>query len=151
MFSKKFVRIIIKWSKNNQDRNKVQVLTLPRIKGSNLCPHQALSAILRLYSTGPNDPLFQIKSPSGWQVLIESRVRNFLAKMNVKMGYPSKHFTFHTFRRSGASLAYNSHVPIQHIKSHGSWSSECVWRYIQQDQAIGENMAISLARVVKDA
>ena len=40
IFSKKFVIIMIKWSKTNQDRNKVQVFTLPRIKGSNLCPHR---------------------------------------------------------------------------------------------------------------
>ena len=116
MFSKKFVRIIVKWLKTNKDRNKVHILTLPRIKGSNLSPRQALLAILRLYLPGPNDPLFQIKSPSGWQVLIDSRVRKFLSKMNVKMGYPSKHFTFHIFQRSGASLPYNSHVPIQHIR-----------------------------------
>ena len=92
--------------------------------------------------------LFQIKTHSGWQVLIDSRIRKFLARMNTKLGYSSHYFTFHTFRRSGANLAFNSRVPIQQIKSHGTWTSECVWGYIQQDQAFGENIASSLANVV---
>ena len=45
MFSKKFVKIIVKWSKTNQNRNKVHILTLPTFKGSVLCPHEALKAI----------------------------------------------------------------------------------------------------------
>ena len=71
IFSKRFVKIILKWSKTNQDRNRVQVLTLPRIKGSDLCPYKALKAITALYAPSGNDPLFQIASPSGWQVLID--------------------------------------------------------------------------------
>ena len=39
-----FVKIILKWSKTNQNRNTAHVLSLPKIKGSNLCPHKALSA-----------------------------------------------------------------------------------------------------------
>ena len=148
IFSKRFVKIILKWSKTNQDRNRVQVLTLPKIKGSDLCPYRALRAIIALYAPTGNDPLFQINTLCGWQVLVDSRIRKFLKKMNVSLGFSPHHFTFHTFRRSGATLAFNSHVPNQQIKSHGAWTSECVWRYIQQDQAQGENIASALATVV---
>ena len=147
-FSKRVVKIILKWSKANQNRNKVQLLTLPRIKGSELCPYKALRTIIALYTPTGNNPLFQIKTQSGWQLLIDSTIRKFLAKMNTKLDYSSHYFTFHIFRRSGATLAFNSHVPIQQIKSHGAWTSECVWRYIQQDQALGENIASTLAIVV---
>ena len=148
IFSKRFVKIILKWSKTNHDRNKVQVLTLPRIKGSDLCPYKAFRTISAMYAPSSNDPLFQISTSSGWQVLIDSRIRTFLTQMNTKLGYPPHHFTFHTFRRSEAPLAFNSHVPIQQIKSHGAWTSECVWRYIQQDQVLGENIPSTLATVI---
>ena len=43
---------------------------------------------------------------------------------NIKLGYPSNHFTFHNFRRSVATLAYNSHMLIQSIKRHDSWEGQ---------------------------
>ena len=148
IFAKRFVKIILKWSKTNQNRNNAHVLSLPKIKGSTLCPHKALSTIIALYAPQQHQPLFQIKTPSGWQPLIDSRIRKCLSKINQKMGYQPNFFTFHTFRCSGATLAYNSHVPLQQIKTHGSWASDCVWRYIQQDQSMGETIASSLARAV---
>ena len=50
----------------------------------------------------------------------------------IKIGLPKGHFTFHSFWRSEATLAYNVHVPIQSIKRHGSWTSDCVWTFIQE-------------------
>ena len=150
-FSKKFVKILLKWSKTIQSRDKCHVLSLPRLKASVLCPHRALTALFAMYSPSEDDPLFQILTTKGWQLLIDSRVRKTLSKFNEKLGYPSNYFTFHTFRRSGATLAYNSGIPIQKIKHHGSWTSECVWRYIQQDQTMGEQVASAFANVLVDA
>ena len=38
--------------------------------------------------------------------------------------------TFHLFCRSGTTWAFQHGVPIQDIMSHGTWSSDCVWRYV---------------------
>ena len=104
-----------------------------------------------MYAPSENEPLFQVMTPGGWRLLIDSRVRKTLAKLNSKLGYYPGYFTFHTFRRSGATLAYNSDIPVQKIKHHGSWTSECVWRYIQQDQTMGEHVASTFAMVLADA
>ena len=104
-----------------------------------------------MYAPSGDEPLFQILTTKGWQLFIDSRVRKTLSKFNVKLGYPSNYFTFHTFRHSGATLAYNSDIPIQKIKHHGSWTSEGVWRYIQQDQTMGEQVASAFANVLIDA
>ena len=96
-FSKKFMYLSIKWSKTNQFRDKVQVITLPRLKNSILCPVNALKHAMVLYNPAPNDPLFQIFSAGRWSVLIDSRIRKVLAKLNVKLGLPSNKYTFHTF------------------------------------------------------
>ena len=104
-----------------------------------------------MYAPVDNEPLFQIMTPQGWRLLIDSRVRKTLAKLNTKLGYSPGYFTFHTFRHSGATMAYNSDIPIQKIKHHGSWTSECVWRYIHQDQTIGEHVASPFAVVLADA
>ena len=106
---------------------------------------------MAMYSPSENQPLFQIYGAGNWRVIIDSRIRKVLSKLNVKLGFDPHHFSFHTFRHSGASLAYNSHIPIQKIKHHGSWTSDCVWKYIQADQNFSQDIASSFAKVVKDA
>ena len=139
--------LCIKWSKTLQTRDRVHILTLPRLK-SILCPVRALKKAISVYKPTGNQPLFQIHSRRGWQVVLDSRIRKVLTKLNIKIGYSPHHFTFHTFRRSGATLAYNSHMPIQKIKYHGSWTSDCVWRYIQQDSAYSQDIAMSFAKLI---
>ena len=47
-------------------------------------------------------------------------------------------------RRLGATFAYNAHIPIQEINRHGTWSSDCVWQYIQSYHSSGEKLAYAL-------
>ena len=146
--TKKSMRLTIKWSKTMQNRDRTHTITLPKLHPSPLCPISALLRALSHYSPSPNDPLFQVRTPHGYQTITESRLRKVLAKLLAKMGLPKGHFTFHTFRRSGATLAYNAHVPIQSIKSHGSWTSDCVWTYIQQDDSLSSDIASSFANLI---
>ena len=50
-------------------------------------------------------------------------------------------FGFHTFRRSGATLAYNANIDMEHIKRHGTWSSEAVQAYIMDDSSNATQVA----------
>ena len=61
---------------------------------------------------------------------------------------PQADMSLHTFRRSGATLAFNSNVAIQSIQSHGTWTSECVWRYIVQDHNASQEVANSVKRLL---
>ena len=121
---KKLMSLSIKWSKTNQFMAKVQVITLPRLKYSILCPVKALKAAMAMYNPSPNDPLFQIFSAGRWTVLIDSCIRKILSRLNVNLGFHSNKCIFHTFRLSGATLAYRSNVSLQSIKKHGSWASD---------------------------
>ena len=146
--SSHFMQIKVKWSKTLQTRDKFHVVTLPRLPGSVLCPVKALKKVLKLYHPDPDSPLFQMKTIHGWVVITDSKIRKVLSRLIIKLGLPPGHFTFHTFRRSGATLAFNSHVPIQKIKHHGSWTSDCVWRYIQQDPQYSQDIASVFANVI---
>ena len=89
---------------------------------------------------------------SGFKMVTESRVRKTLSALNVKMGFASSYFTFRKFRHSGATCAYNSHAPpyiyIQSIKTHHSWASDCVWKYIQEDQSHSADIAESFVQTI---
>ena len=95
--------------------------------------------------------LFQIPGSSDLNPVTDSRVRKTLKCININLGLSPAYFTFHDFRRSGTTFAYNSHVPIQDIKRHGTWSSDCVWRYIQSDHTSGEALANTLALSIDNA
>ena len=64
-------------------------------------------------------------------MLTTFRVRNVLAKAIRGMGMDPKDYGFHCFRRSGANLAFEMKVPLEHIKMHGHWKSEAVWSYLK--------------------
>ena len=63
-----------------------------------------------------------------------------LASINVDLKLPSNFYTFHAFRRSGASLAYEIDIPVKNIKEHGTWASDCVWRYIRPQADAGSQV-----------
>ena len=149
IFGQQFLKVILKWSKTIQARDRVHLLTLPKVKGSNLCPYKACKEALRLYQPASNQPLFQFYTNGRWLVLTDIRIRKFLAKVNLKLGLPMNYYTFHAFRRSGATLAYNSKVPIPQIKDHGSWSFDCVWTYITKDHTNGEHIASIFAHLLR--
>ena len=130
-----------------QTRDAVHILILPRLVDKTLCPWSALISLQSLYAFDNHSPLFQWQGLAGWGPLIDSKVRKTLKRINMALGCPS-HFTFYSFRRSVATLAFNSHVPIQSIKRHGTWTSDCVYRYIQADQSSGEQLACALVNAI---
>ena len=142
-FTKNLVKILIKWSKTLQDRDKVQVISMPKVANRAICPYRVLKALAMLYPMTDSEYVFQIKMPSGWHPLTDTMVRKVLKSINMTLGLNPHFFPYHCFRRSGATFGHNAHVPIQQIKRHGTWSSECVWRYIQSDHLSGEELAYS--------
>ena len=134
-FDSDTLKALLKWSKTIQSRDKA------------ICPVRALSKMLKMYSARANDPLFQFRYKLGWKVPIDSKVRKTLSLLNVKMGYSPHYFTFHSFRRSGASLAFSSHVPLQQIKMQGTWSSDCVWQYIHSNPDSASQVASTFAKL----
>ena len=141
IFGKKKVLLLLKWSKTLQNRDQVHTVVLPKLKDPNICPFRALRDIYQLYNPAHNEPLFQFPTTKGWVHLTDSRVRKHLATMNLTMSLPKNFYTFHAFRRSGASLAYQSNASIQQIKDHGTWTSDCIWRYIAMSKDAGQQVA----------
>ena len=138
-FRSKEVQLLLKWSKTIQYRDEYRIISLPKLGASTICPYRALRNITDLYNPGSQAPLFQICTAAGWQVLTDSRIRKVLANINQHMQLPSNFYTFHAFRRSGASLAYDNYV--KEIKEHGTWASDCVWRYIRPQATAGQEVS----------
>ena len=59
----------------------------------------------------------------------DTKVRRHFHLILSRLGLAASGFTFHSFRRSGATFAFNNNVALQNIQRHGTWTSDCVWRY----------------------
>ena len=133
--------ILVKWSKTMQNNDQVKLITVPRIPKSNLCPVSALLNVLSLVPEGANLPLFQIKVAREWVPLTDSRVRRHFDNVLGRLQLRNTGYTPHAFRRSGATFAFNNNVDLQNIQRHGTWTSDCVWRYITDSADAGEQVA----------
>ena len=134
--------LLVKWSKTMQTRDSVKIIKIPQLGAAPICPVQVLKKLLLLTPGGPNDPLFQVKDDRNrWVPLTDTKVRRHLQAILARLNLSQSQISLHTFRRSGATLAFNANVSLQNIKSHGTWTSDCVWRYIVQDHDASHQVA----------
>ncbi len=125
------LQVLLKWSKTMQTGKSYKAVPMAAISNSNLCPVAAFNALSHHHPVSPNSPMFAFFGHSGLETITQQQVRSHLRSIMLLMGLNPISHTFHTFRRSGASLAFQLRVPIQDIQSHGTWLSDAVWTYIQ--------------------
>ena len=135
--------LLIKWSKTIQAKNAVKILKIPDLGANPICPVQAIRNAMAITPGPSNSPLFQYKSNSQWQPLTDTQVRRHFALILKKLNLHNSNITFHAFRHSGATYAFNSNIELQHIQSHGTWTSECVWKYITTDHNATDQVALT--------
>ena len=124
------IQLLVKWSNTLQDRNTVKILKIPSL-GTNPTPGSS------------NSPLFQYKKSLAWYPMTDTQVRTHFKGVLKKLNLPDSNLTFYAFQRSGATYAFNSNVDIQEIQSHGTWMSECVWKYITLDHDASHQVALT--------
>ena len=141
--------VMLKWSKTLQMNNSVRILKIPTLYPSPLCPVTALKYMLKHTPSSTNAPLFQISNHGKWVPLTDSRLRKNFTLILTKLSLQNSKITFHSLRRSGATLAFNSKVPIQDIQSHGTWTSDCVWSYITQNHQASDRVALTFQSLLR--
>ena len=122
--------IILKWYKTLQNHKSHHIIQIPVIDNPYLCPVKALHKLLNSRPLPPDAPLFATIYHPHSQIL-DTPVREALKSILKHRAMPTTGFSFHTFRRSGATFAFNHNVQLQHIMAHGSWRSSAVWEYLQ--------------------
>ena len=143
-FSRKYVTILIKWSKTLQNSDQVRLVKLP-VLNNHLCPSTALKKCIQLVPGDKDAPLLQFCTNPVWTPLTDNKVRKHLKNLLNLLNLPPSYMTFHSLRHSGASSAFNLNVPLQHIQRHGTWTSDCVWRYVTDSADAGSQVANSFA------
>ena len=140
---------MLKWSKTLQMSNSPRIIKIPSLSPSPLCPVAALKFKLKNTPASSNAPLFQILNHGNWVPLTDSRLRKNFTLLLKKLNLKNSKITFHSLRRSGATLAFNSKVPIQDIQSHGTWTLDCVWSYITQNHEAPDRVALTFQSLLQ--
>ncbi len=125
------LQVLLKWSKTMQTGKSYKTVPMAVISNYNLCPVAAFKSLLKHHPVSPNSPMFAFIGQSGLETITQHQVCSHLHSIMLLMGLNPISHTFHTFRHSGASLAFQLQVYIQDIQSHGTWLSDAVWTYIQ--------------------
>ena len=100
--------VVIKWSKTLQATNQGSYIVLPKFINPSLCPWQHFQKLVQAYPVHNNHPcLGKIVF-----ILVQYMLRQHLRNIVVQLGLDPTIYTFHTFRRSGATLAHNLDIPL---------------------------------------
>ena len=130
IFGHQVCTVIVKWSKTLQDRKEITTVTLDVLGSSTLCPVSALKFMFVHIPASKNSPLFLVYRQGLLVPLADSAARKHLKSLSTMLNI-SPHLTFHTFRRSATTWAFQNGISLQEIMKHGTWSSDAVWRYIK--------------------
>lgn len=125
-------------------------IPLPVIPGSKLCPVTALETHLELNQVPASAPLFSVRdsSSASCQPITYSQFSRFLARSIQAIGADPSAFSPHSFRRGGATFAFDCGLPAEFIKLQGDWHSDAYLVYLEmtdnQKRAAVDAMAQNL-------
>ena len=127
------VLLSIKWTKTRQSTALRAPIPLPALGSSDICPlvtWRLYAERLRDVPLTPASPLLLTTSPPLGKPITIPILRALLRRAAQLAGLTAYHYTPHSLRRGGASFSFAAGVPLEHIKVHGTWTSEAVNRYL---------------------
>ena len=123
VFTSSGVNVHVSATKTIQCQQRSLILPFPVIP-ARLCPISVLRYHLALNPGPVSAPLFSVLSGSGLVPITYKQFRVFLSRVVSKLRLdPSLYFP-HSFRRGGATFAFDCHIPSEIVKPQGDWQSD---------------------------
>ena len=119
-------KVHIPSTKTHQLYFQFHTIFIPFIKNSSLCPVTALTTMFHMYPTSPDSPAFVVPRGGRYVPLLAFAVRQTLAKIIMALQLQPSAFTFHAFRRSGATFSFHNNVAFEDIRLQGSFKSDAI-------------------------
>lgn len=125
------VSLTIKGTKTIQFSERTLDVPLPRIINSPLCPCQALLLNFKqVNATVSPSPAFLFCTEGNVQAMTYSLFLKRLKFFLSDLGYDCSNYSGHSFRRGGASFAFECGIPAELIQAQGDWKSDAYKSYI---------------------
>ena len=118
IFASPGAHILLQWSTTMQNRTAHQFVQIPQLSSAVLCAVTAIKVLLDSRPLPSTASLFIHEQPR-YLIVIDTTIRDALKRVLSQVGLPSEGFGFHVFCRSGATVAFDHQVPLEHIMAHG--------------------------------
>ena len=106
------------------------MVPLPLIPGSELCPVTAIRHYFSLVPASSRSPFYCVPNGCHLSPLTSYTFANTFKKLVSIIGLDPKNFSPHSFRRGGATHAFQADVPEHLIQIHGDWRSDAYKLYL---------------------
>ncbi len=138
------------WSKTIQTGGRSLQVPIVSIPGSRFCPLAAYKRMIALFPASPSKPVFLTLSFAGVVSLTHRTFVEQLRDALSALGLPAQAYSGHSFRRGGASWAFQAGVPGELVKLLGDWRSDAYLRYL--DAPVAQRLTVSntMAQKIKD-
>ncbi|CAG2232772.1 unnamed protein product [Mytilus edulis] len=123
--------IILKWSKTIQFGQRKLRIPISSIQGSILCPVNAYKNMIKAIPAVKKDPAFCKVKKGRILPITYKEYQNKLRYLIQKTGRNSLFYSTHSFRRGGATLAFDAEVSTELIQLHGDWHSDAYKKYLE--------------------
>ena len=148
IFNLPFIHIILKWSKTIQSSDKQQIVPIHSMGNLLLCPVAHISRYIAATNGLPAEPLFTLIVGGRNIAVSQAQIRRHLRLVLRSIGINTRTHGFHTFRRSGATLAQSANVDYSKIQRHGTWRSNSIDTYLSSN-VIPPSVPLAFAAILK--
>ena len=118
LFLETGAHVHLKWTKSLQENLGHHFVQIPRFTNPDLCPVKALVELLESRPLPKHAPLCVHKNPPFYPVIDTTNTEGLKMVLN-HLNIPLQGHCFHSFRRLGATLAFDQNIQVQNIKAHG--------------------------------
>ena len=126
-----YLVISVRWSKTIQFGQRVLEIPLAAIPHSNLCPVKAFTQMCKSVPAGSNDPVFCKYLGSRLVPITYHEFQSKFRELIFHTGRDPSLYSTHSFRRGGASFAFESNVSSELLQLHGDWRSDVYKKYLE--------------------
>ena len=132
-FEDNVVLIYYKWSKTNQNCNRVSWVPICSVSDERFNVKLNLERLLSVYDAPKSYPLFLYDSFDGKKKLFHTRhsLVSFLDKCVIALNLSTADYSWHSFRRGSAVFAYELGLADSDVQLLGDWSSSAYKNYLE--------------------
>ena len=141
----------IRTTKTIQLKQHILTILLQYIPSSPLYPVSALINHFCLNRLASSNFLFSVKSSHSLppRPITYQNFASFLSKVITMLGLDSQSFSSHSFRRGGASFAFECNIPAELIKFQGDWHSDAYLVYLEMSSSRKRLAIMSMASRIR--
>ena len=140
--------IRFKWTKTLQSGGRLLSIPLAAVPRFLLCPVAAYTRMVELVPVPDGFPAFVLHNGVAFLPVMHSFFQFVLKSLAADCGVESSKLSSHSFRRGGATFAFNSGLPQDLIQLQGDWKSDCYRGYLVSDFTAREKFSQLMARSV---